>query len=78
MEMRMWGQSKILSGCICDWCESREKGGRWSPRLPTPIFSQTFQLSKVIEQSRLFSIDLPAIKSYWKEPPFELCILLGE
>ena len=23
-EMRMLSQSKISSGCICDWCESRE------------------------------------------------------
>ena len=33
-EIRMWGQSKISSCFICDWCESREMGGRQSPRLP--------------------------------------------
>ena len=64
--MRMWGQSKILSCCICDWCESREMEGMGSPRLPTTIVES-------------FSADLlPAIKSYWTESPFELHILLGE
>ena len=65
-EMRMWGQSKILSSCICDWCESREIEGMGSTRLTTTIVES-------------FSADLlPAIKSYWTESPFELHILLGE
>ena len=65
-EMRVWGQSKISSCCICDWCESRETEGRESPRLLTPSVES-------------FSADLlPAIKSYARELPFELCILLGE
>ena len=65
-EMRMWGQSKILSCCICDWCESREIEGMGSTRLTTTIVES-------------FSADLlPAIKSYWTESPFELHILLGE
>ena len=52
-EMRMWGQSKILSCCICDWCESREMGGRESQRLPKPMVES-------------FSAGLlPAIKNYW-------------
>ena len=33
--MRLWAESKVLSYCISDWCESREMGGRWSSRLPT-------------------------------------------
>ena len=42
-----------------------EMGGRRSLRLPTPMVDS-------------FSADLlPAIKNYWTEPPFELCILLG-
>ena len=65
-EMRMCGQYKISFCCICDWCESREMGGRGSVRLPTPMVES-------------FSADLlPAIKSYWAESPFELLILLGE
>ena len=35
-EMRMWGQYKISSCCICNRCESREMGGRKSPRLRIP------------------------------------------
>ena len=31
-EMRTWGQSKILSYCLCVWCESKELGRRWSIR----------------------------------------------
>ena len=42
-EMRMWGQSKISSCFICDWCESREMGGRQSPRLPTPVVENSPQ-----------------------------------
>ena len=62
----MWGQSKLSSCCICDWCKSREIGGRGSLRLPTSMVE-------------CFSTDLlPAIKSYWTESLFELCILLGE
>ena len=65
-EMRMWGQSKILSCCICDWCESREIEGMGSTRLTTTIVES-------------FSADLlPAIKSYWTESPFILCILPWE
>ena len=65
-EMRMWGQSKILSCCICDWCESREMGGRESQRLPTPMVES-------------FSAGLlPAIKNYWTQSPFKLYLLLGE
>ena len=63
-EMRLWVLSKILPGCTCDWCELKEIGGRRSSRLPTPMVDS-------------FSADLPAIKSYWTERPFELCILLG-
>ena len=45
--------------------ELKEMGGRRSSRLPTPMVDS-------------FSADLlPAIKNYWTEPPFELCILLG-
>ena len=44
--------------------ELKEMGGRRSSRLPTPMVDS-------------FSADLPAIKSYWTERPFELCILLG-
>ena len=44
-EMRMWGQSKISSCCICDWCKSSEKGGRGNQamqhnfvlRIPYPL-----------------------------------------
>ena len=61
----MWGQSKISSCCISDWCKSREMRGRRSLRLPTPMVES-------------FSADLLAIKSYWTESSFELCILLGE
>ena len=32
-EMRMWGQSKISSCCICDWCESREMGDSGEPKM---------------------------------------------
>ena len=65
-EMRIWGQSKISSCCICDWCKSREMKGRGSPRLPTPVVES-------------FSGNLfPVIKSYCTESPFELRILLGE
>ena len=49
-----------------DWCESREMGSSGSPRLPTTMVES-------------FSADLPpAIKRYWTESSFELCILLGE
>ena len=62
----MHGQSKISPCCICDWCKSREMGDRESLRLPTPMVES-------------FSADLlPAIKCYWTESPFELCISLGE
>ena len=64
--MRIWGQSKISSCCICDWCKSRRMKGRGSPRLPTPVVES-------------FSGNLfPVIKSYCTESPFELRILLGE
>ena len=33
-EMRAWGQSKILSCCLCVWCESKGLGGRGSTRFP--------------------------------------------
>ena len=58
----MCGQSEISSCCIYDWCESREMEGKGSPRLPTPMVESV-------------SADLPAIKSYWTESPFELRIL---
>ena len=65
-EIRMQGQSAISSSCICNWCESREIGGKGSPILSTSMVES-------------FSPDLlPAIKSYWTEPSFELCILLDE
>ena len=64
-EMRMCGQYKIHF-VFCDWCESREMGGRGSIRLPTPMVES------------FFADLLPAIKSYWTELPFELFILLGE
>ena len=65
-EMRIWGQSKISSCCICDWCKSRRMKGRGSPRLPTPVV-ESFS-------GNLFLV----IKSYCTESPFELRILLGE
>ena len=52
-EMRMWGQFKISSCCICDWCESREMGGRGSPRLPTPMV-ESFS-ADLIGHSRLLN-----------------------
>ena len=61
-EMRMWDQSEISSCCICSWCESREMEGKGSKRLPTPMVE-------------ILSADLPAIKSYWTELPFEFHIL---
>ena len=27
-EMRMWGQPKISSCCLCLWCKSKELGGK--------------------------------------------------
>ena len=27
-EMRMWGQPKISSCCLCVWCKSKELGGK--------------------------------------------------
>ena len=64
--MRMCGHSEISSCWICDWCESREMEGKGSPRLLTPLVES-------------FSTDLlPAIKSYWTESPFILCILPWE
>ena len=54
-EMRMWGQPKISSCCLCAWCKSKELGCRGSTRFPTPMVKR-------------FSADfLPAIESYWTE-----------
>ena len=53
-EMRIWGQSKISSCFIYDWCESRVVGGRESQRLPTPMVES------------FFADHLPAIKSCWR------------
>ena len=65
-EIRRRVQSKISSCCVSDRCESREMGCRGRSRLPTLMVES-------------FSTDLlRAIKSYWTEPPFELCLLLGE
>ena len=36
-EMTMFGQSKILSCCLCLWCKSRKLGGRGSPGFPTAM-----------------------------------------
>ena len=59
-------QSKISSSCyICDWCESRKMGGRGSPKLPTPMVESFFA-------------DLPAIKCYWTESAFEMCMLFAD
>ena len=58
-EIRMWGQSKISSCFICDWCESREMGGRGSPKFQDQWWKASlqafFQLKKVIGQSRLLN-----------------------
>ena len=52
-EMRMWGQPKTSSCCLCVWCKSKELGGRGSTRSPTSMVES-------------FSVDfLPAIESYW-------------
>ena len=65
-EIRRRVQSKISSCCVSDRCESREMGCRGRSRLPTLMVES-------------FSTDLlRVIKSYWTEPPFELCLLLGE
>ena len=34
-EMRMWGQSKTSSCCLCVWCKSKELQRRGSTRFPT-------------------------------------------
>ena len=57
-EMRMWGQPKTSSCCLCVWCKSKELQGReevqdsqhqWWKASPQ-IF---FQLWKVIGQSHI-------------------------
>ena len=60
-EMRMWGQPKTSSCCLCVWCKSKELGGRGSTRFPTSM-------------SKSFSADfLPAIENYWTESHLEFC-----
>ena len=60
-EMRMWGQPKTSSCCLCVWCKSKELGGRGSTRFPTSIVES-------------FSADiLAAIESYWKESHLKFC-----
>ena len=61
--MRTQGQSKISSCCVCVWFESRELGGRGSPRFPC--------VTPVVES---FPSDLlRAIVSYWVESHLESC-----
>ena len=62
-EMRTWGQYKISSCCICVWCESREIGGRKSPRFPTPKV-ESFSAGLLL-----------CTKSYWAGFPLQLCML---
>ena len=60
-EMRMWGQPKTSSCCLCVWCKSKELGGRGSTRYPISIVES-------------FPADfLPVIESYWKESHLEFC-----
>ena len=60
-EMRMWGQPKTSSCCLCVWCKSKELGGRGSTRFPTSMVEG-------------ISADfLPAIESYWTESRLEFC-----
>ena len=60
-EMRMWGQPKTSSCCLCVWCRSKELGGRGSTRFPLSMVES-------------FSVDFfPAIESYWTESQLEFC-----
>ena len=59
--IRMWGQTKISSCCLCVWCKSNELGCRFSTRFQTPMVES-------------FSADfLPFIESYWTELHLEFC-----
>ena len=60
-EMRMWGQPKTSSCCLCVWCNSKESGGRRSTRFPTSMVES------------LSADFLPAIESYGTESHLEFC-----
>ena len=60
-EMRMWGQPKTSSCCLCVWCNSKESGGRRSTRFPTSMVES------------LSADFIPAIESYWTESHLEFC-----
>ena len=58
-EMRMWGQSKISSCCICDWCKSSEKGGRGSQAMQHNFVLRTpYPLPKIAAISHKAKITL--------------------
>ena len=43
-KMRMWGQSKISSCCICVWCKSREIGGKGGGKVSPQTFLPTVKV----------------------------------
>ena len=54
-EMRMWGQSKISSCCLCDWCVSREMGGKGESKITNTnrgklLCSPSSRYKKVLDQ----------------------------
>ena len=60
-EMRMWGQPKTSSCCLCVWYKSKELRSRGSTRFPKSMVER-------------FSADfLPAIESYWTESHLKFC-----
>ena len=59
--LRMWGQPKISSCCLCVWYKLKEIGGKGRTRFLTLM-------------AESFSEDLlPAIESYWTESHLEFC-----